>query len=166
MELQTVLPEPLAAPELVAVALGFMRAHDGWRHQIDFDPDNRFSLLLYVDDSVDVWLCTWLPGQTTGLHDHGGSAGAVAVVSGRLSERRLARGGRVSHRTIRTGRSTSFTPAVVHDVGNRRKEPAVSLHTYSPPLSRMSFYERDGRTPLTPTRTIDLMAATTWDSFR
>ncbi|SES82853.1 hypothetical protein [Geodermatophilus poikilotrophus] len=31
---------------------------------------------------AQVWLLPWLPGQGTGLHDHGGSAGASAVVRG------------------------------------------------------------------------------------
>src|SRR3712207_8332217 len=35
---------------------------------------------------AQVWLLSWLPGQGTGLHDHGGSAGALAVVRGTLSE--------------------------------------------------------------------------------
>ena len=37
------------------------------------------------------WLLSWLPGQGTGLHDHGGSAGAFAVVRGTLHERVGAR---------------------------------------------------------------------------
>jgi predicted metal-dependent enzyme (double-stranded beta helix superfamily) len=161
---QPLLTKPLTSRELIAVAVGFARAHEGWRHQILFDAADRYSFCLHVDDVVDVWLCTWLPGQRTGLHDHGESAGAVAVVLGQLTEQRLARG-RIGRRRLRAGHSASVTPVVVHDVGNRKRKPAVSIHAYSPPLSRMSFYDRAGRTALTQARTVELMPAATWDAL-
>jgi hypothetical membrane protein len=37
----------------------------------------------------EVWVISWLPGQATGFHDHGGSAGAFAVVWGTLMECRV-----------------------------------------------------------------------------
>ena len=163
LQIERLTTQPLTSEELVAVALGFARTHDGWRHQIQYDETDRYSLLLHADDDVDVWLCTWLPGQSTSLHDHGESAGAIAVVSGQLTERRLGRGGRIGRRRIRAGRSSYVTPAVVHDVANQKKAPAVSIHAYSPPLSRMSFYHRDGMTALARVRTVELMPAHAWD---
>jgi hypothetical protein len=51
-----------------------------------YDRDKRWHRRLHRDARVDLWLISWLPSQTTNLHDHGGSAGAFTVVSGRLSE--------------------------------------------------------------------------------
>ena len=45
----------------------------------------------------------------------------------------------------------SFPLGHVHDVSNRRSEPAVSVHAYSPPLSTMSYYDVE-RGTLTRTR--------------
>ncbi|MDX6286837.1 MAG: hypothetical protein QOG53_2322 [Frankiales bacterium] len=156
--------QPLTHQELVAVALGFARAQDGWRHQIQYDENDRYTFLLHADDDVDIWLCTWLAGQRTSLHDHGGSAGAIAVVTGQLTESRLARGGRIGRRRIRAGRSSLVTPNVVHDVRNDKQRPAVSIHAYSPPLTRMSFYDREGIASVSRLRTVDLMAAASWEA--
>ena len=42
-----------------------------------------------MTDDYEAWLLTWLPGQSTGLHDHGGSAGAFTVLSGVVEESTL-----------------------------------------------------------------------------
>jgi hypothetical protein len=36
----------------------------------------------------------------------------------------------------------------LHDVGNASHAPALSIHVYSPPLSRMTFYDAAGRSAL------------------
>src|SRR5258708_2077755 len=95
------LAEHLDPAELLAVAEAFARNSDGWRHQVRFDGATRFTRLLHADERVDVWLSTWLPGQATGLHDHGGSAASIAVVSGVLAEGRVTRLGRMSRRRLR-----------------------------------------------------------------
>jgi hypothetical protein len=88
----------------------------------------------------------------------------LSVVSGDLVERRVTRGGLISRRRLRSGRSTWVAPAVVHDVGNVKRNPAVSVHAYSPPLSRMSFYDRDGwSTPRQ--RTVDITTPTALDAL-
>ena len=38
------------------------------------------------DEELDVWLISWVPGHHTELHDHGGSLGALTVLSGSLNE--------------------------------------------------------------------------------
>jgi predicted metal-dependent enzyme (double-stranded beta helix superfamily) len=113
-------------------------------HDVPIDPCRRWYRLLTSDDAADVWLIGWATGQSTELHDHGGSLGALTVVSGVLAERRWAphRGGIVD-RPLRAGRSQGFRLGHVHDVVNRSSMPAVSVHAYSPPLTVMSYYEVD-----------------------
>src|SRR5438270_13811240 len=113
--------ERLDPSELLAVSVAFARTVDGWRHQVRFDPDDRFSALLYVDDSVDVWLSTWLPGQSTGLHDHGRSAASLVVVDGRLDERRVSKLGWIARRRLRPSRPIWLRSGTVHDVANRTR---------------------------------------------
>jgi hypothetical protein len=93
---------------------------------------------------ADVWLIGWATGQGTELHDHGGSLGALTVVSGLLSEQRWApHRGEIRSRPLRAGRSQGFRLGHVHDVVNPSTAPAVSVHAYSPPLTTMSYYEVD-----------------------
>jgi Cysteine dioxygenase type I len=50
--------------------------------------NDRWFTLLHGDDELDVWLLSWAPDRSTELHDHGGSLGALTVVSGALRETR------------------------------------------------------------------------------
>jgi quercetin dioxygenase-like cupin family protein len=84
--------------------------------------------------------------QDTGFHDHDTSTGAVAVISGRVREERLALGGEPIGRELGPGESFDFAAHDIHRVLQARDEPAVTLHAYSPPLWRVGAYlvEPDG----------------------
>ena len=89
-------------------------------------------------------MISWLPGQATGFHDHGGSAGAFAVVWGTLVERRVAAvtTGQVVAKPVGAGGSRAFGPRYIHDVRNAAASAvAVSVHAYSPPLPEMTRYD-------------------------
>lgn len=117
-------------------------------HDVRADPDERWHVRLYRDDAMDLWLISWTPDQGTQLHDHGGSGGAFTVVSGSLRETIWAPGAAaLRDADRRSGDTVVFGQRYVHDVRNVETETAVSVHAYSPPLSRMGFYdvEDDGR---------------------
>jgi len=114
-----------------------------WRGLARFDPAGRWWCRLHHSETADIWLLTWLEGQSTDLHDHGGSAGAFVVVQGELTEvRGVHDGAKTVTTTVPIGRPRAIAPHVVHDVYNARPAAAVSLHAYSPPLASMSFYEK------------------------
>ena len=96
-----------------------------------------------MTDDFEVWLISWLPGQSTGFHDHGVSAGAFGVVWGELDESVAPRRAAAKPRATRVtaGVVRSFGPHYVHDVQNSSTgSVAVSVHAYSPPLSEMTRY--------------------------
>ncbi len=104
--------------------------------------DTRWYTRLHVDDDLDVWLISWAPGHATELHDHGGSLGALTVLSGSLNECRWD-GTRLRQRRLDSGDQAAFPLGWVHDVssaGNPSLE-TLSVHAYSPPLTTMSYYE-------------------------
>lgn len=107
------------------------------------DGATRWWTQLHADRRFDLWLLSWLPGHSTELHDHGGSAAAFAVVHGALSEVRVEPGGVLSTQVRYAGSATSMAPGVIHDVTGFGAGPAVSIHAYSPPLRQMSYYVRD-----------------------
>jgi len=112
-----------------------------WRGLVRYDPARRWYTRLEWDVDHEVWLLGWLPGQSTGFHDHGGSAGAFTVARGTLRER-AAPGGRPQAGSAKLGRGAvrSFGPRYVHDVTNSARRPAISIHAYSPPLAFMRRY--------------------------
>jgi hypothetical protein len=142
----------VTARRLVSAAQQLAARRDEWAHRITFSAEERRAVRLGATDGYEAWLLTWLPGQSTGLHDHGGSTGAVVVGEGALDEAALAPPRRhqpaaLVHRTLDAGRTRSFGPHHVHQVtcgGDRR---AVSLHLYGPALATMRRYvlDDDGR---------------------
>jgi predicted metal-dependent enzyme (double-stranded beta helix superfamily) len=114
-----------------------------WVARVRLDPEGRWYEQIRVDDALELWLISWLPGQSTGFHDHGGANGAFGVVWGALDEHVVARGVVSSAATpVPAGKVRSFGPRHVHDVRNSSAgSVAVSVHAYSPPLSAMTRYD-------------------------
>jgi cysteine dioxygenase type I/regulatory GntR family protein len=86
------------------------------------------------------WAISWLPGQSTGFHDHGASSGAFVVATRILEEHRPGERTRV----ILPGKPRAFGRDYTHDVRNVSLAPAISIHAYSPPLDEMNEFELDG----------------------
>lgn len=139
---------PVSPAQLAQIALRVADHPGQWLSLVSYDPARRWYQRLVRDEEHEIWLLSWLPGQHTGFHGHGTSAGAFTVARGFLFER-AAPGGRPepSGRTLAPGAVRSFGPAYVHDVRNESAWPAVSIHAYSPPLSSMRRYgfDADGR---------------------
>jgi hypothetical protein len=109
--------------------------------------DDRWFTRLHGDEELDVWLISWVPDRSTELHDHGGSLGALTVVSGALRETRWD-GQALRRRRLRAGDQAAFPLGWVHDVVwtperdlSAPVSPTLSVHAYSPPLTAMSYYQ-------------------------
>ena len=116
--------------------------------------DRRWFTRLHGDDELDIWLISWVPDHSTELHDHGGSLGALTLLSGSLDEFRWD-GEALRHRRIDAGDQAAFPLGWVHDVGwaPTPAAPTLSVHAYSPPLTAMSYYEVTDRNTLRRKRT-------------
>ncbi|HKB30745.1 MAG TPA: cysteine dioxygenase family protein [Streptosporangiaceae bacterium] len=110
-----------------------------WISRVRLHAEGRWYARIHAADGYDIWLISWLPGQATGFHDHGGSAGAFALAWGVLEEHRV---GTSAH--IAAGQAREIAPDIVHDVRNTSSAPAVSVHAYSPPLAGMTRYDAVG----------------------
>jgi hypothetical protein len=155
------LPPAAAAPQhapalgpahLARVARAVAASPALWQPLVRFTPGRRWYCRVGLagaaspaDPGYELWLLTWLPGQRTGFHDHGGAAGAFAVASGILTERAGQAGGHaVRARRLGAGAVRAFGPDHLHDVGNEGTVPAVSVHAYAPALTLMRRYEMTG----------------------
>jgi len=118
----------------VRIALDYAVDRERWRTLLRYDPDRRFAALVDRVDGDEVWLLSWLPGQGTGLHDHGDAVGAFTVVSGQLTESVTctAPSGRVvtEVHALAQGQSRVFGPGYAHEVWNEGPDPAISVHVY------------------------------------
>jgi predicted metal-dependent enzyme (double-stranded beta helix superfamily) len=143
------LPRRRTSDRLVRLARSLAAREDLWAAHVQFAHDERHAVRVAVAPDFEAWLLTWLPGQSTGLHDHGGSPGALVVLRGTLDEAVLAppRGpapAALVHRALERGRARVFGPHHVHKVLNTGAEPAVSLHVYAPALETMRRLVLDG----------------------
>ncbi|HZE14833.1 MAG TPA: cysteine dioxygenase family protein [Mycobacterium sp.] len=106
--------------------------------------DDRWFTRIDGDDEIDVWLISWVPHHATELHDHGGSLGALTLLSGSLDEFRWD-GRQLRRRRLDAGDQAGFPLGWVHDVvwaaTGAPAGPTLSVHAYSPPLTAMSYYE-------------------------
>ncbi len=133
-------------PDLHALARHHAADPDAWPVAPRFNPTERWYHRLEAHDDHEVWLLTWLPGQGTDVHDHGGSSGALHVVSGTLVEDTVtlptgpAAAPRVATRELTAGLGHAFGPRHIHRVANRSARPAVSIHVYAPALRSMTRY--------------------------
>jgi rhodanese-related sulfurtransferase len=130
----------LKTPEELADIVSKFASSDGWIDKVRLRAEQRWYERLYHGPDYDIWVISWLPGQSTGFHDHGASAGAFVVATGILEEHSPGERTRVIH----PGKPRAFGPDYAHDVRNVSLAPAISIHAYSPPLSDMNEYELDG----------------------
>ncbi|MDH6711057.1 hypothetical protein P3T27_007809 [Kitasatospora sp. MAA19] len=110
-----------------------------WEPLVRYDALTRWYARLETGPGYEVWLLSWLPGQSSGFHDHGESSGVMTVVQGELIERSLTHEGEAA-RTLRPGGQRVFSSGYLHEVVNGTLEPAVSIHLYTPGLTEMNQY--------------------------
>ena len=144
------MPKNRTPANLSAIATRLAGQPGLWSPLIKYDPLSRYYARLAAEPTYEAWLLTWVPGQGTDWHDHGGSAGAFVVLSGTLTEEHAAVSPLSSPqilpvpRVLVTGTLRSFGRRHVHRVTNQALDPAVSLHVYAPALVEMNNYVRDG----------------------
>ena len=94
----------------------------------------RWWARLALSEEVELWLLSWLPGQGTAPHDHGGAAGAFTVLVGELAETFRYPSGPIRHQLHEAGSAVGFGSGRAHQVQNLSPRRAASVHAYSPPL--------------------------------
>jgi cysteine dioxygenase len=115
--------------------LGFKEGNY-WRHRV------------CRNDSAEMLIICWRPGQKTPIHDHNGSHGVVRVQQGLMWETMFTydeqRGLRYkSSRECPTGEVTGADVPEIHQLGNPdvSGQDLVTVHVYAPPLGVLKTYK-------------------------
>ncbi|MEA2540384.1 MAG: hypothetical protein QOH35_1750, partial [Acidobacteriaceae bacterium] len=69
-------------PEELANIVSLFASSEGWMDKVRLRTKERWYERLYHGPDYDIWVISWLPGQSTGFHDHGASSGAFVVATG------------------------------------------------------------------------------------
>ncbi|MCZ7459912.1 cysteine dioxygenase [Streptomyces sp. WMMC940] len=133
--LQPAKEHPSTVAEFAGLARSIAEDRTRWAPLVRYDATTRWYHRLRTGPGYEVWLLSWVPGQGSGLHDHGPSSGVLTVLEGELTER-TAR----ADRALAAGAQRVFAPGYVHEVVNDSLEPAVSLHVYFPGLTEMPMH--------------------------
>jgi len=113
---------------------------DRWRHLVHHTNDVRVYEQIVDDADVNAWVICWSEDQDTGYHDHDESSAAIAVISGQVREDRLRLGGEARSRVLGPGSVFTVPAVAIHRVLHAGDAPAVTIHAYSPPLTRTGAY--------------------------
>lgn len=74
------------AADARAVARLLAEHREIWAAHVRFDPVAPHHTTVWADDRWEARLGAWLPGQSSGTHEHVGRPGALLVLQGRLAE--------------------------------------------------------------------------------
>ena len=123
----------------------------GLRDILRFDEDGRWWARLALTDGVELWLLSWLPGQHTKPHDHGGASGSFTVLQGELGEEYRYPGGPIRRRTHVAGeghrlRRRARAPGDRHRRRARGERPRVLAAAGADARVRVAR-RRPGRNP-------------------
>jgi hypothetical protein len=101
---------------------------------LTYTEPERWWTRLALTEGVELWLLSWLPGQQTEPHDHGGASCAFTVLTGELAEFYRYPGGPIRSQSHGVGSTAGFGAGRAHQVLNLGKANAATVHAYSPPL--------------------------------
>jgi predicted metal-dependent enzyme (double-stranded beta helix superfamily) len=99
--------------------------------------------LVHAAPGYEIWLLSWLPGQITPIHDHGGALTVTTVLSGTVLEEQFERTRELEVRPTRAalreiGDIDPIDPVRIHRV--RPIGNAVTLHLYVPTFADGQIY--------------------------
>ena len=159
------LPEDLKAlfaeldQETEKISLETLKAHlsrltftlDDVRPWAKFDSERYRRNLIHAGPNYHALLLCWMDGQRSPIHDHRGSACGVRVVAGSLVETIFERN-EAGHvfptvsNELHEGEVCASEDADIHQVSNLQggRNPLVTLHIYSPPLTVFGRYSLMG----------------------
>jgi quercetin dioxygenase-like cupin family protein len=130
----------LTEPELEEFVAALADRPELWRDHVRHEREVRVYEQIWDDGDVNAWVICWSEDQDTGFHDHDESAAGVAVISGRVREERLRLGAEPAVREALAGEVFSMPAVAIHRVLHAGDGPAVTIHAYSPPLTRTGAY--------------------------
>jgi mannose-6-phosphate isomerase-like protein (cupin superfamily) len=130
----------LSAEQLEQFVSELVASPERWVHLVRHCDDVRVYEQIWDDEDVNAWVICWSEDQDTGFHDHDESGAAIAVISGSVREERLVLGAAPRGRELGAGSVFTVPPVAIHRVLHAGDGPAVTIHAYSPPLTRTGSY--------------------------
>jgi hypothetical protein len=133
----------LSSADLEQMSIAIRDRPGLWEPLLVIDAHRRRYRLLFEDERTDIWVLCWMPGQSTGFHDHDISDVGIAIAQGMVVERQLRLPTGATALELRHGDTRQGPAGYIHSVAHGEGMPAVSIHCYSPPLMNVGQYRVD-----------------------
>ncbi|WP_158853238.1 cysteine dioxygenase [Saccharothrix deserti] len=132
----------IGPPELARIAEAVAKRPELWEDTLRETTSERTYVDVFTNDHLGIWAIAWMDDEhDTGYHDHDRSSGAVYVAKGSIRHEQLRLGRRPTGTAVPEGNGFSFDNTFIHRM---RREPdagpTVTIHAYSPPLTRTGQY--------------------------
>lgn len=115
---------------------------------VQFSDDHYTRTVIFLNDSIEVLLVAWMPGQSSVIHNHEGNSCLWTVIHGSLSERKFEWENKTkslnfidSTEVLKDERSFDDDASFFHQVQNTSNNRAVSLHIYKKPLKTCTIFD-------------------------
>src|ERR1700716_3390162 len=131
----------LTIEELEQFVTSLVSAPEHWAHLVRHCSDERVYEQIWESEDANAWVICWSEDQDTGFHDHDESGAAIMVIAGHVSEERLRLGAAARERLIGPGETFTVPCEAIHRVLHAGEGPAITIHAYSPPLTRTGRYQ-------------------------
>ncbi|MGW0523011.1 hypothetical protein [Crossiella sp. NPDC003009] len=133
---------PLDGRQLQKLARLVAEHPELWEGELRQTTEERTYVEVFTNEHLGIWAISWMDEvHDTGYHDHHTSAGGVHVARGTIRHEHLRLGHRPVGQAVPAGEGYCFDETVIHRM---RPEPGagptVTIHAYSPPLTRTGQY--------------------------
>ena len=126
--------------------ISFVDEYSGndWRKYVSFSEDNYKKNLVKENDELEMLVICWNNNQVSGIHDHPSNGCILKVLEGELEEYEYSNNNNKMHlinKNICKKNSIGYQEGKngLHSIKNNDNK-TISLHIYSPPNYKLSFY--------------------------
>lgn len=106
---------------------------------------NYHKNLIYKNNKLEIYIITWMPGASTRIHDHPEKGCLVKILQGILTETEYINDDNLilyKNTIILNKNDMGFkiSNKILHKINNNTNEIAVSLHIYSLPDFKITYF--------------------------
>tara|TARA_Y200000002_G_C22581575_1_gene621105 strand:+ start:322 stop:801 length:480 start_codon:yes stop_codon:yes gene_type:complete len=115
-----------------------------WKSYIKFDKDNYKKNLIYRNMDFEIFLVCWLPLQKTKIHNHSENGCLIRILEGEMNEIIYEPKNKeiiTTNNMYQNDIQYIDDKIGVHKMINTSDKNCISLHIYSPPNFKATFFD-------------------------
>ena len=111
-----------------------------WKEYISFSDIGYQRRRIIAGNQVEILILSWKKGQCSKIHDHPENGCILKVLSGKIKEKRYSKRMELEKEHVYQTDQISYIDNLKHYHSIEPLEDTVSLHIYSPPFYKPTYY--------------------------